>query len=639
MGLAAAAVKEAPLITEHHSLQLTRNLLRIAIFHISYIRGLFPEQYFRDTNVPSLDMKVKKLLPMDLESRRLIDWMEKGVYDALKMKYLKTMLFILCAGEDGPAIEEYSFSFDYSPTSEEMSIHMAKNGRLKKTLKTGSGSEMNQEQMRKSACKMMRTLVTLMRTLDSVPEERTILVKLYYFEDLTPAEYEPPFFRSCTFDNRKQWCKSPFCMKAGEVNSEFITFSLKVKSTLDPCGDEVDQDSTCAPVSSSGTDASKDSLNSENAEEDCDSRGNEENADVPASKLLTLDDATDGIVEDDDLTQDVNQEMANLEMIKEWIGKRSISTLHITDVLANFPDISEQHTEELLVRMVNEGFLVYQGKDNYKIKKQETKEDADYYEVETEQPGTKCVVEEKKEDRSENSLYLKALYYTLTMEYITMTHLRENLDENVNLLATRRFIERMVNEGYVEGTAVNRKIGRRVIHSEKASAKLEELRNYFNPSAQLIDQVNQRASAMGKLNLESPASFDLQHSEKLKETHTIEDMDVSTCGALQSFGSELTRYAAFSPTSTHKGQMGTSSDHKMSKRTNSRESHLKTFNNDEILSQSKRKLWSKKGFQFCGSQETCNNLETLRKASIVEEPIYQHEKRICRDTRSTVKLN
>jgi hypothetical protein len=32
----------------------TRNLLRIAIFNISYIRGLFPEKHFNDNSVPAL---------------------------------------------------------------------------------------------------------------------------------------------------------------------------------------------------------------------------------------------------------------------------------------------------------------------------------------------------------------------------------------------------------------------------------------------------------------------------------------------------------------------------------------------------------------------------------------------------------
>jgi hypothetical protein len=92
------------------SIQQTRNLLRIAIYNISYIRGLFHEKYFSDKSVPALgrnwaitsnqflypkstadlnvpplkppfiaaEMKIKKLMPMDAESRRLIDWMEKG---------------------------------------------------------------------------------------------------------------------------------------------------------------------------------------------------------------------------------------------------------------------------------------------------------------------------------------------------------------------------------------------------------------------------------------------------------------------------------------------------------------------------------------------------------------------------------
>ncbi|PWA57160.1 HORMA domain-containing protein 1 [Artemisia annua] len=56
-------------------------------------------------------MKIKKLMPMDGESRRLIDWMEKGVYDALQKKYLKTLMFCVCETVDGAMIEEYALGF------------------------------------------------------------------------------------------------------------------------------------------------------------------------------------------------------------------------------------------------------------------------------------------------------------------------------------------------------------------------------------------------------------------------------------------------------------------------------------------------------------------------------------------------
>ncbi|CAN4114549.1 unnamed protein product [Withania somnifera] len=118
-------------------------------------------------------MKIKKLMPMDAESRRLIDWMEKGVYDALQKKYLKTLLFCVCEAIDGPMIEEYAFSFSYpSSDSEEVSMNVTRIGTKKGgTFKCNSTTEITPNQMRSSACKMVRTLIQLMRTLDKMPEE------------------------------------------------------------------------------------------------------------------------------------------------------------------------------------------------------------------------------------------------------------------------------------------------------------------------------------------------------------------------------------------------------------------------------------------------------------------------------------
>ncbi|GKE05957.1 meiosis-specific protein ASY1 [Tanacetum coccineum] len=93
--------------------------------------------------------------------------------------------------------------------------------------------------MKSSACKMVRTLIQLMRTLDKMPEERTILMKLLYYDDVTPADYEPPFFRGCTEDETlNTWTKNPLKMEVGNVNSKYFVLALKVKSVLDPCEDD-----------------------------------------------------------------------------------------------------------------------------------------------------------------------------------------------------------------------------------------------------------------------------------------------------------------------------------------------------------------------------------------------------------------
>ncbi|XVF43714.1 hypothetical protein PTKIN_Ptkin02bG0063000 [Pterospermum kingtungense] len=332
----AQKAKEAE-ITEQDSLLLTRNLLRIAIFNISYIRGLFPEKYFNDKSVPALEMKIKKLMPLDPESRRLIDWMEKGVYDALQKKYLKTLVFCICESIDGAMIEEYSFSFSYSYSdSQEVSMNINRTGNKKQggTFKCNSSTEVTPNEMRSSACKMVRTLVQLMRTLDRMPDERTILMKLLYHDDVTPLDYEPPFFRGCTKEEaHNAWSKNPLKMEVGNVNSKHLVLALKVKSVLDPCGDENDdiQDDEL----SLGADSVQ---RHESSYSDSEVNESQDHFIVaPADKQQPEED--DNMFDEDD-TQDPMEDEQQLARVKDWINNRHLDTVELTDVLSNFPDIS-----------------------------------------------------------------------------------------------------------------------------------------------------------------------------------------------------------------------------------------------------------------------------------------------------------
>ncbi|OAE22749.1 hypothetical protein AXG93_2035s1330 [Marchantia polymorpha subsp. ruderalis] len=336
----AQVVKPRTVINETESMQLTRNLIRIAISEISYIRGLFPEKYFVDRHLPALDMKVKKLMPLDAESRRLIDWMEKGVYDALQNKYLETLFFRLCDGEDGPMIEEYVFSFQYDVCSDRVSMDITRSkghGRKGNLMNTNS-ADITPVQMKAAACKMIRTLVQLMRTLNNVPEQRTIVMQLYYNADTTPASYEPPFFRSCTYEDTKLWAKKPLKMKAGSVNSKYCEVSLKVRTVLDPCEDDSEEDD----MKSSSTDgiAAPSTLHKsipENHMICTTSRkpalGSEEiDGLLCGQKTVT---STDG----KDMARDSQSEMSLVTDIKEWATIQISNTFDEIDVFAYFPQI------------------------------------------------------------------------------------------------------------------------------------------------------------------------------------------------------------------------------------------------------------------------------------------------------------
>ncbi|RZC51124.1 hypothetical protein C5167_019548 [Papaver somniferum] len=357
----------------------TRNLFRIAIFNISYIRGLFPENYFNDKSVPALEMKIKKFMPIDAESRRLIDLMEKGVYDALQKKYLKTLLFCISEAIDGPMIEEYA-------CIEEVMMNISRTGNKKQgaTFKSNGNTDITPNQMRSSACKMVRTLVQLMRTLDRMPEERTILMKLLYYEDVTPIDYEPPFFRGCSEQEANHpWLKNPLKIK-------HFVLALKVKSILDPCQDENndmedDEEISLGVDSTPTTDPSNsDSEMSHSANDDdryvvapvdkarsrenngmADHEGNlgvdstpttdPSDSDSEMSHSANDDDGyivapvdkarsreNNGMADHEDDTQDAEEDEHQLTRVRDWISSRHINNVELTDFFSSFPDISVQ---------------------------------------------------------------------------------------------------------------------------------------------------------------------------------------------------------------------------------------------------------------------------------------------------------
>ncbi|CAL5087288.1 unnamed protein product [Urochloa decumbens] len=85
---------------------------------------------------------------------------------------------------------------------------------------------------------MIRRLISLMKTLDPMPEERTILMKLLYYDDITPEDYEPPFLKLCdNNDTIYVWNKNPLKMDLESVYSKHIVLALKVKNVHQPFDD------------------------------------------------------------------------------------------------------------------------------------------------------------------------------------------------------------------------------------------------------------------------------------------------------------------------------------------------------------------------------------------------------------------
>ncbi|XP_024989769.1 meiosis-specific protein ASY1, partial [Cynara cardunculus var. scolymus] len=597
----AQKMKESE-ITEQDSLLLTRNLLRIAIFNISYIRGLFPEKYFSDKGVPALEMKIKKLMPMDAESRRLIDWMEKGVYDALQKKYLKTLMFCVCETVEGPMIEEYAFSFSYSNAdSQEVSMNVNRIGNKKQgeTFKCNSATEITPNQMKSSACKMIRTLIQLMRTLDKMPEERTILMKLLYYDDVTPTDYEPPFFRGCTEEEAHHpWIKNPLRMEVGNVNSKHFVLSLKVKSVLDPCEDD--------NVSLGDDSMQRD----EDSEADSEASISDDDYIVaPVDKQKEKQDAT--MVDEDD-TQDAAEDEQQLNRVKDWISAYHLDNLDVTDVLSNFPDISLVLIEEIMDKLVSEGILLKAGNDSFNIRRA-GKLEYEFDAVKEETDGRFMIGKKSSHSSGEDHMYMKALYHALPMDFITVSKLQSKLGGEANQTTVRKLMDKMTKEGYIEATN-NRRLGKRVIHSDLTNKKLAELQKALD-----FDAVVDTNETHNKSN----------HSESHAGTNR---RDTSTFGALHSIGSDLTRTRGRSD--LHQNGSNTSDPTVSKLRENGH--NTPTSNTQPIASIESYTAGIEKGRNGKITEE--DKMDTVvcsrstldkrsRKASTVKEPILQSMKR------------
>ncbi|ETV94775.1 hypothetical protein H310_11731 [Aphanomyces invadans] len=89
-------------ITDQQSLNVFKNLIRVSISEICYIRNLFPEEVFKDRVYA--DMRIKCLAPIDnttdqfmRDAHCVTEWLEAGAFDAMEKKYLLQMDFCIYA--------------------------------------------------------------------------------------------------------------------------------------------------------------------------------------------------------------------------------------------------------------------------------------------------------------------------------------------------------------------------------------------------------------------------------------------------------------------------------------------------------------------------------------------------------------
>ncbi|PFX25761.1 HORMA domain-containing protein 1 [Stylophora pistillata] len=208
-------------VTEQQSALFVKKLLAVAVSSITYLRTIFPEHAFGDRCLEDLNLKILKDDSACPGACQVIQWI-KGCFDALDKgyddyywcKYLRAVFIESCddnfqnkhssnfynsnqiygdAENPDTVIETYTFKFSY--VGSEVSIF--RNGNK-------IASAHTEKETKKATIRLLRTIILLSQTLASLPDDVMMTMKLLYYDEVTPLDYEPPGFKNYRNDNTQQ---------------------------------------------------------------------------------------------------------------------------------------------------------------------------------------------------------------------------------------------------------------------------------------------------------------------------------------------------------------------------------------------------------------------------------------------------
>lgn len=209
-------------VTEQQSTLFVKKLLAVAISSISYLRALFPENAFGDRCLEDISLKILRDDNACPEACQVIQWI-RGCFDALEKKYLRAVLVgIYIDPEDADTvIEQYTFKISYNKG---VGVDVFRNGSCVASAKSES-------ETKKETIRLLRTIILLSQTFAPLPDDVMMTMKLLYYDEVTPEDYNPPGFKDCEVDGFSfKDSSEPMNIKVGDVNTPFHSFKLRIKT-------------------------------------------------------------------------------------------------------------------------------------------------------------------------------------------------------------------------------------------------------------------------------------------------------------------------------------------------------------------------------------------------------------------------
>ncbi|XP_072296385.1 HORMA domain-containing protein 1-like [Eucyclogobius newberryi] len=195
-------------------------MMAVAVSSITYLRGIFPEDAYRSRYLEDLCIKVLREDCNTPGANKVVKWM-MGCFDALEKRYLQIVFIGVYTNPDDPncIIESYQFKFKYTANGPELNVLRNDGVHMQVTL----------DDTRRASVLLIRKLFLLMQNMGSLPNNVSLTMKLYYYDDMTPENYEPPGFKEGECDSL--WFEGTAVhFKVGDVQSPFHTLRVRVSA-------------------------------------------------------------------------------------------------------------------------------------------------------------------------------------------------------------------------------------------------------------------------------------------------------------------------------------------------------------------------------------------------------------------------
>uniref|UniRef100_A0A8C4U8J3 HORMA domain-containing protein 1 n=1 Tax=Falco tinnunculus TaxID=100819 RepID=A0A8C4U8J3_FALTI len=215
----SAVVFPNKISTEQQSLMLVKRLLAVAVSCITYLRGIFPESAYGTRYMDDVSVKILREDKNCPGSTQLVKWM-LGCYDALQKKYLRMIvLAVYTHPEDPQTITEcYHFKFKYTHNGPLLDFS-SKNKRNDSTITCAD--------TKKASILLIRKIYVLMQNLSPLPNDVCLTMKLFYYDEVTPPDYQPPGFKEGECEGMI-FEGEPMYLNVGEVPTPFHMLKVKV---------------------------------------------------------------------------------------------------------------------------------------------------------------------------------------------------------------------------------------------------------------------------------------------------------------------------------------------------------------------------------------------------------------------------